>query len=59
MIHGSDPRYRYLANAMLTPVDMTDQEESFVGWNEVGDDLPINRQSWLSFFQEEKHPQSD
>lgn len=35
-------------NAMFTPLDMTDHEDSFVGWHEVGGTLPINRQSWLS-----------
>jgi len=46
-------------NGMFTPLDMTDHEESHVGWNEIGDDLPITRQSWLEDYQEEKHPQSD
>jgi len=46
-------------NAMFTPLDMTDHEDSFVGWHEVGGTLPINRQSWLSPLQEEKHPQSN
>lgn len=26
----------YLMNAMFTPLDMTDHEEAFVGWNEIG-----------------------
>jgi len=59
LIHGSDSRFTYLVNGMFTPLDMTDQEESCVGWHEIGDDLPINRQSWLKDYQEEAHPQSD
>jgi len=30
-------------NALFTPVDMTDHEEEFVGWNELHGALPINR----------------
>jgi len=59
LIHGSDSRFTYLVNGMFTPLDMTDQEESCVGWHEIGDDLPINRQSWLKPYWEEDHPQSD
>jgi hypothetical protein len=57
--HASDDRFKYLMNAMFTPLDMTDQEESFVGWHEIGEDLPINRTQWLGDLQEEAHPQSD
>lgn len=57
--HASDDRYKYLVNAMFTPLDMTDAEESFVGWHEIGEDLPINRVQWLGDLQEEAHPQSD
>lgn len=32
---ASDSNFHYLLNAMFTPVDMTDHEESFVGWNEI------------------------
>ena len=58
-MHGSDERFQYLINAMFTPLDMTDQEESFVGWHEVGDDLPISNFSQLAPLQEEAHPQVD
>jgi hypothetical protein len=29
-------------NALFTPLDMTDYENTFVGWNEVAGLLPIN-----------------
>lgn len=54
--HTSDKNFHYLVNAMFTPLDMTDHEDSFVGWHEIGGDLPINRQSWLAPLQEEAHP---
>jgi hypothetical protein len=38
---------------MFTPLDMTDHEENFVGWNEVGGELPINRLSWLEVIKPE------
>jgi hypothetical protein len=57
--YGSDANFHFLMNAMFTPLDMTDQEDSFVGWHEVGGDLPINRQSWLKPLMEEPHAQSD
>jgi len=41
--HASDENFHYLMNALFTPVDMTDYEEDFVGWNELPGNLPINR----------------
>jgi len=34
-------------NALFTPLDMTDYENTFVGWNETGGALPINNQTIL------------
>ena len=31
----SDGNLHYLMNAMFTPLDMTDHEDEFVGWNEM------------------------
>ncbi len=45
--YNSDENFHYLMNAMFTPVDMTDYETAFVGWNDLPGSLPINRQSWL------------
>lgn len=58
-VYDTDRRFGYLMNAMFTPLDMTDHEDSFVGWNEVGGDLPLNRLSWLSPYQDEPHPQTN
>lgn len=52
-VHDSDGNFHYLMNAMFTPLDMTDHEEQFVGWNELSGALPINRQSWLRPLQPE------
>ena len=38
----SDHNYNYLMNALFTPLDMTDYENTFVGWNELEGDAPIN-----------------
>jgi hypothetical protein len=40
--------FRYLQNAYFTPLDMTDYEENFVGWNEVGDFLPLSETNWIA-----------
>jgi len=58
-VHESDGQFHYLMNAMFTPLDMTDHEDEFVGWNELPSELPINRQSWLRPLQAEPHPQVD
>ena len=58
-IHDSDSNFHYLMNAMFTPLDMTDHEDEFAGWNELPSELPINRQSWLHPLQAEPHPQVD
>jgi hypothetical protein len=58
-IHSSDGNFHYLMNALFTPVDMTDHEQEFVGWNELHGVLPINRQSWLTPMQEEPYPRTD
>lgn len=46
-------------NALFTPLDMTDYENTFVGFNEVGGALPINSYSLLRPMQEEPGPQKD
>lgn len=46
-------------DAMFTPLDMTDYEDTFVGWNELYGSVPLNRISWLAPLMEEQHPQTD
>lgn len=40
-VHQSDHNYNYLMNALFTPLDMTDYEDTFVGYNEVGGGIPF------------------
>lgn len=58
-VHASDDNLHYLMNAMFQPIDMTDYEDNFVGWNEIGGSLPINKLSWLKPLIEEPFPQTD
>lgn len=44
---------------MFCPLDMTDHEEAFVGWNELPHDVPISATSWLTAIMPEPHGQSD
>ena len=39
----SDRQFDKLANAMFTPLDMTDYEDDYVGYKELPGALPINR----------------
>ena len=43
-------------NALFTPLDMTDYENTFVGFNEIGGALPINSPSLLKPVIEEPWP---
>jgi hypothetical protein len=52
----SDPQYGYLMNALFTPLDMTDYENTFVGWNEIGSGVPIDNVSLLKPVIEEPWP---
>jgi hypothetical protein len=33
---------------LFCPLDMTDHEEAFVGWNEIPHEVPITSTSWLT-----------
>jgi hypothetical protein len=55
-IHPSDHNFNYLMNALFTPLDMTDYENTFVGFNEIGGALPVNNPSLLRPVVEEPWP---
>jgi hypothetical protein len=55
-IHQSDHNINYLMNALFTPLDMTDYENTFVGYNEINGALPINSPSLLKPVIEEPFP---
>merc|ERR1711957_33360 len=59
MMYESDHQFKYLANAFFCPLDMTDHEEAFVGWNELPMDVPITNTSWLTPVMAEPFPQTD
>ena len=59
LVHDSDHQFSYLMSALFTPVDMTDYETDFVGWNELPGVLPLNRPNWLTEIVPEPHPQLD
>ena len=56
LFHPSDHNFNYLMNALFTPLDMTDYEDNFVGWNEVGGLLPIQGHNLLKPVTEEPWP---
>ena len=59
LVHESDNQFTYLMAALFTPLDMTDYETDFVGWNEVPGALPLDRPNWLTEIAPEPHPQLD
>lgn len=44
LVFPSDHNFSYLMNALFTPLDMTDYEDTFVGFNEIEGSLPISGQ---------------
>ncbi len=57
-IQGSDHNFGYLMNALFTPLDMTDYENTFVGYNEVAGAIPFNTPALLKPVIEEPWPTS-
>jgi len=55
-VHPSDHQFTYLMNALFTPLDMTDYENTFVGFNELGGAVPINSPHLLKNVTEEPWP---
>lgn len=59
MISDGDSQFKYLMSALFTPLDMTDYETDFVGWNEMPGVLPLAKPNWLTAIAPEPHPQVD
>ena len=57
LLFPSDHQFRYLQNALFTPLDMTDYEDQFVSWRELPGALPIAHSEKLLEFQLEDFPQ--
>jgi hypothetical protein len=55
-VHQSDHNFNYLMNALFTPLDMTDYEDNFVGYNEVGKGIPFHGPQLLKAVVEEPWP---
>jgi hypothetical protein len=55
-VHPSDHQFSYLMNALFTPLDMTDYENTFVGFNEIGGSVPINNPQLLRNLVDEPWP---
>lgn len=59
-IFDSDDQYPNLTGSMFLPVDGTDHEESFIGWNEFPRNVPLSGyMSWLECMKDEPWPQTD
>ena len=58
-LNESDNQFQYFMSALFTPLDMTDYETDFVGWNELPGCLPLDRPNWLTSIAPEPHPQID
>lgn len=55
----SDTQIPYLNKALFSPIDMTDYESAFVGFNEIGGSLPISGYTHLKPLMEDAWPQKD
>lgn len=51
--------YQVLSQSLFTPLDMTDYEDNFTGWNEFPAKPPLNNTSWVRHWNDEKNPQTD
>jgi hypothetical protein len=55
-VQPSDHNFSYLMNALFTPLDMTDYENTFVGFNELSGGVPINSPHLLRNLVDEPWP---
>lgn len=58
LISQGDSSFNYLMNALFTPLDMTDYEDTFVGYNELNAGLPISNVQLLKPVLEDTWPAS-
>ena len=52
----SDRKIQYFKNALFVPLNMTDYEESFIGFNELGSSLPLGDLSMVRSINPEPIP---
>lgn len=58
--HTTDDNFKYLMNALFTPVNMMDHEDVFVGWDEVPGILPFSeRARFTEIFDDELYKQTN
>jgi len=55
----SDRQLPWLVDGLYSPINMTDYEETFVGWNEFPKQVPINNISLLDVRRPEAWPQTN
>ena len=58
-IFKGDKQYKFLLNALFMPLDMTDHEEAFVGFDEYQGEVPLSNVNWIQRWNTEKQPQTD
>ena len=59
LIHPGDDNFKYIINALFMPVDMTDYEENFVGFNEAQGLVPFSNVNWMQRFNDDLPECSD
>lgn len=58
-ITPGDSQFKYLMAALFTPLDMTDYEDSFCGFDEITGDHPFSNINWIQRWDSERTPQMD
>ena len=59
LMYPSDRMIPFLQNAMFTPLDMTDYEEDYVGWEQWPGFLPLQNTGKMQMIEREPFPQID
>lgn len=55
----SDRQLPWMLGGLFSPLNMTDYEENFVGWNELPKNVPLNNPTLLDVRREEGFPKTD